>query len=54
MLVQFSKLSYSRFSESQMPGKFNGLTDAEWNFLSRLLPDDKIATGGSSLIHEVL
>jgi len=31
--------------ENQMPGKFNGLTDAEWNFLSRLLPDDKNATG---------
>jgi len=25
--------------ENQMPGKFDGLTDVEWNFLSRLLPD---------------
>jgi len=28
-----------------MPGKFNGLTDSEWELLSRLLPDEKNATG---------
>ena len=28
-----------------MPGKFNGLTDSEWELLRRLLPDEKNATG---------
>jgi transposase len=28
-----------------MPGKFNGLTDSEWELLRRLLPDEKKATG---------
>ena len=28
-----------------MLGKFNGLTDSEWELLSRLLPDEKNATG---------
>lgn len=28
-----------------MPGKFNGLTDSEWDLLSRLLPNETNATG---------
>lgn len=28
-----------------MPGKFNGLTDSEWELLRRLLPEEKNATG---------
>lgn len=28
-----------------MPGKFNGLTDSEWEQLRRLLPDEKNGTG---------
>jgi transposase len=30
-----------------MPGKFNGLTDSEWELLRRLLPDEKKATGSA-------
>jgi len=35
----------SHKGEYQMPGKFNGLTDSEWELLRRLLPDEKNATG---------
>jgi transposase len=33
-----------------MPGKFNGLTDSEWELLRRLLPGEKKATGSAEAI----